>query len=64
MRSTPDNSVDGAVLSGTGDIFALRFPIVIGEEVVVGDSVYIHMSRGFDRGADEVGFMAFGVGGE
>ena len=52
------------VLFGTGDVFALRLPVVVGEEVLVGDSVYIYVSWGFDGGADEVGFMAFGVGGE
>ena len=32
--------------------------------MLVGDSVYVNVSRGFDRGSNEVGFMAFGVGGE
>ena len=52
------------VLFGTGDVFALRLPVVVGEEMLVGDSVHIYVSRGFDRGADEVGFVAFGVSGE
>ena len=52
------------VLLGAGDVFALRLPFVIGEEVLVGDSVHINVSWGFDRGSDEVGFMAFGVDGK
>ena len=56
--------MDGVILFGTGDVFALRLPIVVGIEVLVGDSVHINVSWGFDRGLDEVGFVAFGVGGE
>ena len=63
-RSTPDNSVDRAVLFGAGNIFTLRFPVIVSKEVLVSDSVYVYVSWGFDGGADEVGFMAFGVGGE
>ena len=32
--------------------------------MVVGDSVHVYVSWEFDGGADVVGFMAFGVGGE
>ena len=32
--------------------------------MLVSDSVYVYVPQGFDGGADEVGFMAFGVGGE
>ena len=53
--------MDSAVLPGTGDVFALHFPVVVGEEVSVGDSVHVDVSWGFDRGSNEVGFMAFGV---
>ena len=64
MGSTSDNPIDGAILFGSGDVFALRLPVIIGEEVLVGDSVHTYVSWGFDGGSDEVGFMAFGVGGE
>ena len=47
-----------------GDVFALRLPIVIGEEVLVGDSVHVNVSWEFDGGSDEVGFVAFGVSGK
>ena len=63
-RSTPDDSVDRAVLFSTGDVFALRFPVVVGEEVLVSDGVYIYMSGGFNGGADKVRFVAFGVSRE
>ena len=59
-----DNPIDSMVLLGASDVFALRLPVVIGEEVLVGDSVHINVSWGFDGGPDEVGFMAFGIGGE
>ena len=49
---------------GASDVFAFRLPVVIGEEVLVGDSVYINMSWGSDGGLDEVGFVAFDIGGE
>ena len=49
---------------GAGDIFVLRLPIVVGEEVLVGDSVHIYVPWDFDGGADEMGLMAFGVSGE
>ena len=47
-----------------GDVFALRLPVVVGEEVLVGDSVYINVSWGFDRGANEMGLVSFGISGE
>ena len=31
---------------------------------MVGDSVHVNVSWRFDRGSNEVGFVAFGVGGE
>ena len=52
------------VLFGTTDVLVLRFPVIVGEEVLVSDGVHIHVSQGFNGGSDEVGFMAFGVGGE
>ena len=52
------------VLLSASDVFALRLPVVIGEEVLVGDSIHINVSRGFDRRSDEVGLVAFGVGRE
>ena len=32
--------------------------------MLVGDSVHINVSWGSDGGSDEVGFMAFGIGGK
>ena len=49
-----DDSVDSAVLLGTGDVFALRLLVVVGEEVLVSDSVHVHMLWRFDGGTDEV----------
>ena len=37
---------------------------IVGEEVLVSDSVHVYMSRGFNGGADEAGFVALGVGRE
>ena len=54
MGSASDDSIDGAILLGTGDVFALRLPVVVGEEVLVSDSVYVYVSRRFNRGTDEV----------
>ena len=62
--STPDDSIDGAILLGTGNVFTLGLPIVVGKEVLVGDSVHINVSWGFNRGSSEVGFVAFGISGE
>ena len=44
-----------------GDVFTFRLPVVVGEEVMIGDSVHVNMSWRFDKGSNEVGFMAFGV---
>ena len=52
------------ILLGTGDVLTLRLPVVVGEEVFVGDGIYIDMSWGFDGGSDEVGLMAFGISRE
>ena len=52
------------VLSSTNDVLVLSFPLVIGEEMLVSDSVYVYVSWGFDGGADEVRLVVFGVGGE
>ena len=61
MGSASDDSVDGAILSGAGDVFTLRFPVVVGIEMLVNDSVHVNVSWGFDGGSGEAGFMAFGV---
>ena len=53
MGSASDDSVDSAILLGTGDVFALRLPVVVGEEVLVGDSVHVHVLRRFDGGTDK-----------
>ena len=45
-------------------VFILHLPVVVGEEVLVGDGIHINVSWGFDRRSDEVRFMAFSVGGE
>ena len=52
------------VLFCAGDVFALRLPVVVGEEVLVSDGVHINVSWGFNGGADEMRFVAFGVGGK
>ena len=64
MGAASDNPVDGTVLSGTTYVFILCLPVIVGEEVLVGDGVYVNVSWGFDRGSGEVGLVAFGVGGE
>ena len=56
--------MDDTVLLGAGDVFALCLPVIVGEEVSVGDGVHVYVSRGFDGGTDEVRFMVFGVRGE
>ena len=63
-RSASDDPIDGTILFGAGDVFILGFPIVVGEEVSVGDGIDIGMSWGFNRGSNEVGFMSLGVGRE
>ena len=60
-RSTSDDSVDGAVLSGTDNVFVLRFPIVVCEEVLVDNSVDIGVTWEFHRGTDEARFMLFSI---
>ena len=52
------------ILLGAGNVFAFRLPVVVGEEVMVGDGVHINMSGRSDRGSNEVGFMSFGIRGE
>ena len=64
LFTASDDSVDGAILLGAGDIFVLRLPVVVSEEVLVGDSVHINVSWRFDGGSDEVGFVALGVSRE
>ena len=61
MGSISNNPVDSAVLSSAADVFVLGLPVVVGEEVLVGDSVDINVSWGFNRGSNEVGFVSFGV---
>ena len=46
--------MDDTVLLGAGDVFALRLPVVVGEEVSVGDGIDVYVSRGFDGGTDEM----------
>ena len=54
MGSTSDDSVDGVILLSAGDVFTLCLPVVVGEEVLVGDGVHVYMSWGFDGGTNEV----------
>ena len=61
MGSISNNPVDSAVLSSVADVFVLGLPVVVGEEVLVGDSIDINVSWGFNRGSNEVGFVSFGV---
>ena len=61
MGAASDNSVDGTILPGTADIFILGLPGVVCEEVLVGDSINVDMSWGFDGRSNEVRFMSFGV---
>ena len=56
--------MDDAVLLGAGDVFALCLPVIVGEEVSIGDGIDVYMPWGFDGGTEEMRFMAFSVGGE
>ena len=53
--------MDGTILLSVGDVFIFGFPVVVREEVLVGNGINIDMSRGFDRGSNIVRFMSFGV---
>ena len=64
MRSTSDDSVDGAVLSGTADVFILSFPIVICKEVLINDSVNVGVLRRFDGRLGEARFVSLSVNRE
>ena len=56
--------MDGAVLSGMNDVLIFDFPLVVSEEMLVGDGTDVGMTWGFDGGTDEVEFMSFGVNGK
>ena len=47
MGPTPDDPVDGAVLFGPRDVLVLRFPVVVSEEVSVGDGIHVNVLWGF-----------------
>ena len=64
MGSISDDPVNGAVLSGATNVFVFRFPVVISEEVLVGDGIHINGLWGSDGGSSKVGFMSLGVSGE
>ena len=64
MRSTLDDSVDGAVLSGAANILVLSFPVIIHEEMLINDGVNVGVSRGFNRWSGKVRFMLSGINGE
>ena len=64
MRSTPDDSVDGAVLSGTTDVFILGFPIVISEEVLIYNCVNVGVTWGFNGWSSEARLMPLSFNGE
>ena len=53
--------MDGAVLSGTDNVFVFSFPIVVCKEVLVDDSVDVSVAWGFGRRADETRFVSFCV---
>ena len=60
-ESASNDPVDSTVLSGTIDVLIFSFPFIIREEVLIGDSADIGVTRESDRGMNEVGFMPFGV---
>ena len=64
MRSTLDDSVDGAVLLGMADVFILCFPIVIRKEVLVNDGVNIGVSQEFEGWLGKARFMSLSVNGK
>ena len=38
-----DDPVNGPILSGTTYVFVLRFPVIVGEEVLVGDGIHVNV---------------------
>ena len=64
MGPASDDPVDGTILFGAGDVVTLGLPIIVGEEMFVGDGIYVDMLWGFDGGSDEVGLVAFGISRE
>ena len=56
--------VYGTVLLSTVNILVLSFPIVIHKEVLVCDSIDVHVTQEFDKGMDEARFVSFSVNGK
>ena len=56
--------IHSRILLRMDDVLVLSFSFVICKEVLVSDSIDVGMTRGFDRGANKVGFMLFRVRGE
>ena len=52
-----DDSVDGAVLSGTANVSILSFQIVIRKEVLINDSINIGVSRNGERAEELLGLV-------
>ena len=41
MGSALNDSVNGAILLGAGDIFILSLPVVVGEEMLICDGIHV-----------------------
>ena len=59
-----DDSVNGVILLGVGDVLILGFPVVVGEEMLIYDGVHVGVLWGLNRGSGEVRFVLFSVNGE
>ena len=64
MGSALDDSVDGTILPGVGDVFIFGFPVVVGKEVLVYDGIHVGVSWGFNGGSGEARFMSLSIYGE
>ena len=59
-----DDSVDGAVLSGTAYILVLSFPVVICKEMLIDNGVNVGVSWRFDGWSGKVRLMSLSINGE
>jgi len=59
--AAPDDPIEGSVFASSVDVGRLLFPLIVLEEVRVGDGVYIDMVRGTSGGSEE-GVMPFIIG--
>ena len=64
MGSASDDSVDGTILPGVGDVFIFGFPVVVSKEVLVYNGVHVGVLWGFNRGSGEARFMSLSIYGE